>query len=56
MILISIKLFWSKSEQFCNKIYVLSLFNYIILKIVHPEQYIKRLIGKQVNSLAAFYS
>ncbi len=56
MILISIKLFWPKSEQMFNKIDVLCLFNYIILKIVHPEQYIKRLIWKTINSLAAFYS
>ncbi len=39
----------------CNKIDVLCLFNYTILKIVCPELYIKRLIIK-VNSLAAFYS
>ncbi len=56
MILISIKLFWPKREFFFNKIDVLCLHNYTILKIVHPEQYIKRLIGKKVNSLAAFYS
>ncbi len=56
MILISIKLFWPKSDFFLNKSYVLCLYNYTILKIVHPEQYIKSLIGKKVNSLAAFYS
>ncbi len=44
MILIRIKLFWLKSETFFNKIDVLCFFNHIILKIVHPEQYIKRLI------------
>ncbi len=47
MKLISIKLFWPKSEIYFNKIDVLCLFNYIILKIVQPEQYIKRLIGKK---------
>ncbi len=57
MILISVKLFWPKSEKkINNKIVVLCLFNYIILKIVCPEQYIKRLIEKKVNSLATFYS
>ncbi len=48
MILISIKLFWPKSEQIFNKINdVLCLLNHIILKSVHPEQYIKRLIEKK---------
>ncbi len=44
MILISIKLFWPKSEQCFNKINVLCLYNYTILKSVCPEQYIKRLM------------
>ncbi len=44
MLLMSINLFWPKSEQFINKIDVLCLYNYTILKIVCPEQYIKRLI------------
>ncbi len=56
MILISIKLFWPKVNNFFNKGDVLYLFNYNILKIVCPEKYIKRLIGTKVNSLAAFYS
>ncbi len=45
MLLTSIKLFWPKSEQYFNNIDVLCLFNYIILKIVCPELYIKMLIG-----------
>ncbi len=44
-----------KWEQLFNKVDVLSLFNSIILKVMHHEQYIKRLIGKKGNSLAAFY-
>ncbi len=44
MILISKKIFWPNYDFFFNNIDVLSLLNYIILKIVHPEQYIKRLI------------
>ncbi len=56
MILIRKKLFWPKSEHLFNKIDVLCLFNYIILKIVRPVQYIKMLIeNKKVNSLVAFY-
>ncbi len=55
MILISIKLFWPKSEQFFNKIDVLCLYNYTILKILYPEQYQKANM-KNINSLAAFYS
>ncbi len=51
----SIKLFGSKSEQYFNKIDILCFFNYIILKILHPEQYQKANM-KKVNSLAAFIS
>ncbi len=46
MILISIKLFSPKSDLKKNKIDALCFVNYIILKIVHPEHYIKRLIEK----------
>ncbi len=50
MIIISIELFWPKSEQLFNKIFVFCLFNSIILKIMHRKS-IKRLIGKKGNSL-----
>ncbi len=36
MILTSLKLFWPKIEQVFNKIDVLCLYNYTILKIAHP--------------------
>ncbi len=55
MILICIKRFWTKSDFWINKIDGLCLYNYTILKIVHAEQYIKKLIRKK-SSLTAFYS
>ncbi len=55
MTLISMKLRCPKRKNILNKIDVLYLSIYIILKIVRPEQYIKRLIGNKINSLAAFH-
>ncbi len=45
--ILSIKLFWPKSEQVFNKIDVLCLFNYIILKIMCHEQYYQKVNRKK---------
>ncbi len=37
----------TQNEFYFYKIDVLCLFNYIILKIMHTEQYIKRLVEKK---------